>query len=150
MWLPGFLLSPHLCKPLLWSPAQGKGCNTKDNEEDGELPNSHVIVEANLDEIPLTSGFNSEMPQVENVESPNSHVIVAINLNDFLKNLGVNVIVHYSFTVEVGPFHVIFYMNGDLIATCFNKGSHNTILCFGLKELLEKCLVQFVYIWFIA
>jgi hypothetical protein len=73
---------------LLWSRAQGQGCNTKDNEEDGELPNSHVIVEANLDEIPLTSGFNSKMPQVENVESPNSHVIIAINLNDLFIYFG--------------------------------------------------------------
>jgi len=136
---------------LLWSGAQGQGCNTKDNEEDGELPNSHVIVEANLDEIPLTSGFNSEMPQVENVESPNSHVIVAINLNEILLILGVNITVHYSFTVEVGPFHVIFDMNGVLITTYFDKGSHNIILCLGLKELLEKCLAQFqVYIWSIA
>jgi hypothetical protein len=31
----------------------------KDNEENRESPNSHVLVEANLDEIPLTLGFNS-------------------------------------------------------------------------------------------
>jgi hypothetical protein len=30
----------------------------EDKEEDRELPNSHVV-EANLDEIPLTSTFNS-------------------------------------------------------------------------------------------
>jgi hypothetical protein len=33
----------------------------KDKEEGMEAPNSHVIVEASLDEIPLTLGFNSQM-----------------------------------------------------------------------------------------
>jgi hypothetical protein len=29
MWFPSFTFSLHLCKPLLWSPAQGYGCNTQ-------------------------------------------------------------------------------------------------------------------------
>jgi hypothetical protein len=37
--------------------------------EDRESPNSHVVVEASLDEISLTLGSNSQMPQVEDVES---------------------------------------------------------------------------------
>jgi hypothetical protein len=91
------------------------------------------------------------MLQVENVKSPNSHVIVVINLDEILLILGVNSMVHHSFMAEVGPFHVIFNLNGVLITTCFDKGSHNIILCLGLKELLEKCLAQFqVYIWSIA
>jgi len=31
-------------------------------EEDRELPNSLAVVEVSLDEIPLTSSFNSQMP----------------------------------------------------------------------------------------
>jgi hypothetical protein len=37
--------------------------------EDRESPNSHTVVEASLDEISLTLGFDSQMPQVEDVES---------------------------------------------------------------------------------
>jgi len=85
------------------------------------------------------------------VESPNSHMIVVVSLDVILLTLGVNFIVYCSFTVKVGPFHVIFYVNVVLITTCFNKGYHNVILRLGLKEFLEKCLAQFqVYIWSIA
>ncbi len=81
-----------------------------------ESPNSPTVIEVSLDEIPLTSDVDFEMP----------HLLA----------------------MEVNPFHVIFDLNGILIATCFNKGSHIVILHLVLKEFLEKCLVQFqVYIW---
>jgi hypothetical protein len=50
--------------------------------------------------------------------------------------------------MEVNPFHMIFNLNGVLIITHFDRGSHTVIIRPGLKEFLEKCLVQFqVYIW---
>jgi hypothetical protein len=50
--------------------------------ENKELPNSCALVEANLDEIPLTSGFDSQMPQVEDVELPNSPAVFEIGLDE--------------------------------------------------------------------
>ncbi len=91
------------------------------------------------------------MPQVEDVESPNSHMIVAVTLDKILLTLGVDSTMHHSFTTKVGPFHVIFYLNGVLITTYFDKGFQSVILRLGLKEFLEKCLAQFqVYIWSIT
>jgi hypothetical protein len=54
-----------------------------------------MVVEVGLDEIPSTSAFNSQMPQVEDVESPNSH-IVEVDLDDIPSTLGVDSIVHHS------------------------------------------------------
>jgi hypothetical protein len=62
----------------------------EDREEVKESPNSHAIVEANLDEIPLTLGFDSQMPQVKDVESPNSRTVVTISLDDIILTLGVD------------------------------------------------------------
>jgi hypothetical protein len=77
--------------------------------------------------------------------------LLQVSLDEILLTLGVDFTMHHLFMAEVGPFHVIFDLNGVLITTCFDKGSHNIILCLGLKELLEKCLEQFqVYIWSIA
>jgi hypothetical protein len=78
--------------------------------EDRESPNSHVVVEVGLDEIPSSLGFNSQMPQVEDVELPNSHV-VEVDLDDIPSTLGVDSVVHHSLIVEVSPFDVIFYLN---------------------------------------
>ncbi len=68
----------------------------KNKEEDKESPNPCMVVEASLDEIPLTSNFDSQMPQAEDVETPNSHAVVAINLNEILSTLNVDfeVLVH--------------------------------------------------------
>ncbi len=90
-----------------------------------ELPNSHIVVEVNLDEIPSTSGGDS--------------------------------LVLRLLTLKVSPFHVIFNLNGVLIATRFDKGGYGNvafrtiILHPRLKEFLKKCLVQFdTYIWSLA
>jgi hypothetical protein len=54
-----------------------------------------------------------------------------------------------SLATKVNSFHVIFYLNEVLIATCFNRGFNTVILCPGLKKFLKKCFAQFqVYIWF--
>ncbi len=113
----------------------------EDKEEDRELPNSRMVVEVSLDEIPPTLGFDSQMPQVENVESPNSRTIVAINLDEIPSISIVNSLVPYSPIAEVSPFHVIFYLNEIMITTHFNKGFHTIIFCPKLKEFVEKCLV---------
>ncbi len=82
-----------------------------------ESPNSRTVIELGLDEIPLTSGGDSLVPLLP---SP-----------------------------KVSSFHVIFDLNKVLIATRFDKGgygkvaSHTVILQPRLKELLEKCLMQF-------
>ncbi len=111
--------------------------------ENRESPNSRAIVEASLDEIPLTSGFNSQMPQSKDVESPNSHVVFEVNLNEIPLTLDVNSVVPRSPTVKVSAFHVIFYLNKVLITTRFDKGSCTVIPHLGLKEFLEKYFAQF-------
>jgi hypothetical protein len=53
-----------------------------------------------------------------------------------------------SLATKVNSFHVIFYLNEVLIATCFNRGFNTVIPCPGLKEFFKKCLAQFqVYNW---
>jgi hypothetical protein len=47
----------------------------EDTEEDKESPNSCMVVEAGLDEIPPTLGFDFQMLQMENVDR--SHQIHA-------------------------------------------------------------------------
>jgi hypothetical protein len=70
------------------------------------------------------------------------HVAVEVGLHEIPSNLGFNSIVFYSFTMEVNPFHVIFDLNGNMIATSFNKGSCTIILCPRLKEFLENVLLN--------
>jgi len=108
--------------------------------EDRESQNSHLVVEANLDGIPLTVGFDSQMPQVEYVESLNSHVVVEVNLDEIPSTSSVDSIVLHLLASELSPFHVIFYLNGVLITTCFNKRSCTIILRPKLKEFWRNVL----------
>ncbi len=55
-----------------------------------ELPNSRVVDEANLDEIPPTLAFNSQMPRAIDVESPNSCAVVKANLDEIPSTMGVD------------------------------------------------------------
>jgi hypothetical protein len=48
----------------------------EDRKEYMESPNSHLVVEVALHEIPSTLGFNFQMFHVEDVESPNSHMLL--------------------------------------------------------------------------
>ncbi len=107
--------------------------------EDRESPNSHVVVEAGLDEIPSTSSFDYQMFQSKYVESPNSHMVFKINLNKIPLTLGVDSAMLHSLVMKVSPFHVIFDLNGVMITTCFDKGYHTIIPRPRLKEFLEKC-----------
>jgi len=87
---------------------------------------------------------------VKDVELPNSHV-VEINLDEVPLTSSFNFVVPHSLVVESSPFHVIFDLNGVLLATCFDKGSRIVIFHPGLKEFFEKYLAQFqVYNWFVA
>jgi len=114
--------------------------------ENKKLPNSRAI-----DEIPLTSGFNSQMLKVEDVESLNSFATIEVSLDEIPLILGFDFKMPCSLTMEVIPFHVIFNLNGVLITTWFIKGFRTIILYLGLKEFLNKCLIQFqMYIWFAA
>jgi hypothetical protein len=76
--------------------------------EDKESPNSCTVVEIGLDEIPLTLGFDSQMPKVEDVESPNSCTVVEINLDEIPLTSSVNSPMFHSPTAKVCPFHVFF------------------------------------------
>jgi len=83
------------------------------------------------------------------VESPNSHAVVEVGFDEIPLTSSFDSIVFRLLTMELNPFHAIFYLNIVIIATRFDRGSHTIILHPGLKEFLEKCFVQFqVYIWF--
>ncbi len=85
------------------------------------------------------------------MELPNSHMVVEFGLDEIPSTLGVDSPMLCLHTSEVNPFHVIFDLNGILIITRFDKGFRSIILRLGLKEFLEKCLVQCqVCIWSIA
>ncbi len=85
------------------------------------------------------------------MELPNSHTFIEVSLDEIPSTLGVDSLVLCLHTLEMNPFHVIFDLNGILIITHFDKGSHIIILLLRLKEFLEKCLVEFqVCIWSIA
>jgi hypothetical protein len=73
-----------------------------------ESPNSHVVVEVGLDEIPSILGFNFRMFEVENVKLPNLGAVVAIGFDEIPLTSGVDFKVPYSPAVKVNPFHVIF------------------------------------------
>jgi hypothetical protein len=96
----------------------------KDKEEGTESPNSHAIVEAGLDEIPPTSGFNSQMFQAKDVELPNSHVVVVVGSYEIPSTSSVDYEVPHLLTTEVNLFHVIFDLNKFLITKHSNKSAH--------------------------
>jgi len=106
--------------------------------ENRELPNSHAV-----DEIPSTSGFDSQMPHAEDVESLNSCLVVEVSLNEIPSTLGFDSTTPCSLAITVSPFHVIFDLNKVLIVTHSNRSSHTIIFRPRLKEFLEKCLAQF-------
>ncbi len=87
------------------------------------------------------------MFHAKDVESPNLCVIVEVSLDEISLTSGVNSPMPRSHTMEVNPFHVIFNLNGILIAARFDKGSCTILLHPILKEFFKKFLVQFqVYI----
>ncbi len=87
----------------------------------------------------------------ENMESPNSCTVVEVGLDEIPSTSNVDSEMPHSPIAKVNPFHVIFDLDGVLIATHFDKGSCIIILCPRLKEFIKKCLAQFqVYIWFVA
>jgi hypothetical protein len=84
-------------------------------------------------------------------------MFIELKMDEMPLTLGIDSLVLHSHVTEVNPFHVIFYMNGVLVATHFNKGgygkctSRTIIFRLGLKELLERRVAQFhVYIWFVT
>ncbi len=81
------------------------------------------------------------------MESLNSRVIVVVNLDEIPLTLSVDSEVLHSLVAKVNPFHVIFNLDGVLIATRFNKGSCIGILHPKLEKFIKKCLAQLqVYI----
>jgi hypothetical protein len=69
-------------------------------------------------------------------------------LDEIPSTLGFDSRMPYLFIAKVNPFHMIFNLNKVLIVTRFDKCFHTVIFRLGLKEFLEKCLVQFqMYIW---
>jgi hypothetical protein len=62
-------------------------------------------------------------------------------LDEIPSTLGVDSSVLCLHAAKVNPFHVIFDLNGVLIATNFDRDSGIVILYLELKEFLDKCLV---------
>jgi hypothetical protein len=56
------------------------------------------------------------------VESLNTRVIVVIGLDEILSTLSVDSEVPHSPVTKMNPFHVIFDLDGVLIATHFDRG----------------------------
>jgi len=66
------------------------------------------------------------------VESPNSRVVIVLDFDEITLTSSVP---HLP-TIEVSSFHVIFYLNGIMIAICFDKGSCIVNFYPKLKEFL--------------
>ncbi len=81
-----------------------------------ESPNSHMVVEAHLDEIPQTLGLDSQMFQAKNVESLNSRAIVVVSLDEIPSTLSVDSELSHSHVAKVNPFHVTFDLDEIFIA----------------------------------
>jgi hypothetical protein len=77
------------------------------------------------------------------MELPNSCTVIEVGLDEIPLTLNFDFVVVHSPITEVSPFHLIFNLNGNLIPTCFDRGSRIIILHLELKEFLEKCLTQF-------
>ncbi len=58
------------------------------------------------------------------MESPNSCAFVVLRLDEMPSTLGVNSLVLHLPPIEMNPFHVIFYLNGILVVTCFDRGGY--------------------------
>ncbi len=91
------------------------------------------------------------------MELPNSCASVELGLDEMPLTLRVESQVPHSPIAQMSPFHVIFYLNGVLVVTHFDRGgyhkapSRTIILQPRLKEFLNKCVAQFhMYIWPIA
>jgi len=61
------------------------------------------------------------------MESPNSCVFVELKMDEMPLTSGVDSLVFRSLVMEVNPFHVIFNLNGVLVATHFNKGGYGNV-----------------------
>jgi hypothetical protein len=120
----------------------------KNKEENMESPNSHAIVEVGLDEISLTLGFDFEMFQAKDIELPNSRAVVVISLDGIPLILNVDPEMPCSLMEEVNPFHVIFDLNGVLIATHFNRGFCIIILYLGILGEMP-CSIPSLYLCYI-
>jgi len=93
--------------------------------------------------------------EAKELELPNSGTFGELKLHEMPLTLGMDSPMPHSPSSEVSPLHVIFYLNGVFVTTCFNRGeveevpSCTIIVRLGLKEFLERCIAQFhVYIWF--
>jgi hypothetical protein len=76
-------------------------------------------------------------------------------LHEMPLTLGMDSPMPCSPSSKVSPLHAIFYLNGVIVTTCFDRGrcwrvpSCTIIDRLGWKEFLERCVAQFhVYIWF--
>jgi hypothetical protein len=69
----------------------------------------------------------SFLEEAKEMKSPNSCVFVELKMDEMPFILGIDSLVFCSLIMEVSPFHVIFNLNGVLVATHFNKGGYGNV-----------------------
>jgi hypothetical protein len=91
---------------------------------------------------------------LKDVESTNSRSFSEQKMHEMPSISGIDSQVFHSPSLKLSALHVIFYLNGVFIATCFNRGGHHKtpsctfILRPRLNEFLQRCITQFtMYIW---
>ncbi len=60
--------------------------------------------------------------ETKELELPNSWTFGELELHEMPLTLGMDSPMPHSPSLEVSPLHVIFYLNGVFVATCFNRG----------------------------
>jgi len=84
----------------------------------------------------------SFLEKVEKMESPNSFTFIVLRLDEMPLTLGVDSVVLHSPSIEMNPFHVIFYLNRILGVIHVDRGGYHkapsctVILLLALKEFL--------------
>jgi hypothetical protein len=65
------------------------------------------------------------LEEAKKMELPNSHALVELGLDEMPSTLKVDSQVFHSPLAMMSPFHVIFYLNGILIAPHFDRGGYH-------------------------
>lgn len=91
------------------------------------------------------------------MESPNSRSLSEQKFHEVPSTSRINFPMSHSPSSKLSPLHVIYNLNGVLVATCFNRGKYQRAPSWTivfkpwLKEFLERHIMQFqMYIWSIA
>jgi hypothetical protein len=82
-----------------------------------DFPNSFKLV-------PLIIGVTF-LEVLKDVESPNSQSFSEQKMHEMPSISGIDSQVLHSPSLKVNALHVIFYLNGVSISTCYNRGKHH-------------------------